>query len=182
VETAPHSAGSLVPLVLSHGDIEHTSLVLTSRYLNCTHLRDQFQAALPAASEGLAGDAEPASPTEQPASFLGFTSALVDEEPGRAKRARGEVSLGGSLEKKTHTVRAKRARGVWGISPQDIETGGWNGWWCSGVVHSQSVVLWTWSSDSAPSEARKRGSGGGFPRKYDDLLTGLSDLDIQPRR
>jgi hypothetical protein len=30
------------------------------------------------------------------------------------------------------------------------------------------------SSDSAPSEARKRGSGGGSPRKYDDLLTGPS--------
>jgi hypothetical protein len=26
--------------------------------------------------------------------------------------------------------------------------------------------------DSAPSEARKRGSGGGSPRKHDDLLTG----------
>jgi hypothetical protein len=30
--------------------------------------------------------------------------------------------------------------------------------------------------DSAPSEARKRGSGGGSPRKHDDLLTGPSDL------
>jgi hypothetical protein len=30
-----------------------------------------------------------------------------------------------------------------------------------------------------PSEARKRGSGGGSPRKYDDLLTGPSDLDVQ---
>jgi hypothetical protein len=27
-----------------------------------------------------------------------------------------------------------------------------------------------------PSEARKRGSGGGSPRKYDDLLAGPSDL------
>jgi hypothetical protein len=26
--------------------------------------------------------------------------------------------------------------------------------------------------DSAPSEARKQGSGGGSPRKYDDLLKG----------
>ena len=33
--------------------------------------------------------------------------------------------------------------------------------------------------DSAPSEARKRGSGGGSPRKYDDLLTGPSELDAQ---
>jgi hypothetical protein len=30
-----------------------------------------------------------------------------------------------------------------------------------------------------PSEARKRGSGGGSPRKHDDLLTGRSDLDAQ---
>jgi hypothetical protein len=29
---------------------------------------------------------------------------------------------------------------------------------------------------SAPSEARKRGSGGGSPRKHDDLLTCPSDL------
>jgi hypothetical protein len=35
------------------------------------------------------------------------------------------------------------------------------------------------TSDSAPSEARKRGSGGGSPRKHDDLLTGPSDLDAQ---
>jgi hypothetical protein len=27
------------------------------------------------------------------------------------------------------------------------------------------------TGDSAPSEARKRGSGGGSPRKHDDLLT-----------
>jgi hypothetical protein len=33
-----------------------------------------------------------------------------------------------------------------------------------------------------PSEARKRGSGGGFPRKYDDLLTGPSDLDVHTRQ
>jgi hypothetical protein len=40
------------------------------------------------------------------------------------------------------------------------------------------------SSDSAPSEARKWGSGGGSPRKYDDLLTGASDMDVQntPRK
>jgi hypothetical protein len=37
------------------------------------------------------------------------------------------------------------------------------------------------TNDSAPSEARKRGSGGGSPRKYNDLLTGPSDLDAQPR-
>ena len=34
------------------------------------------------------------------------------------------------------------------------------------------------TSDSAPSEARKRGSGGGSPRKLDDLLTGPSDLKV----
>jgi hypothetical protein len=35
----------------------------------------------------------------------------------------------------------------------------------------QSRQLWSCTSDSAPSEARKRGSGGGSPRKYDGLLT-----------
>jgi hypothetical protein len=35
------------------------------------------------------------------------------------------------------------------------------------------------SGHGAPSEARKRGSGGGSPRKYDDLLTGRSDLAIR---
>ena len=39
-----------------------------------------------------------------------------------------------------------------------------------------SNYLWRFTSDSAPSEARKRGSGGGSPRKYDDLFTGASDL------
>jgi hypothetical protein len=29
--------------------------------------------------------------------------------------------------------------------------------------------LWSRTSDSMPSEARKRGPGGGFPRKYADL-------------
>ena len=39
-----------------------------------------------------------------------------------------------------------------------------------------SRQLWSCTSESASSEARKRGSGGGSPRKYDDLLTGPSDL------
>jgi hypothetical protein len=43
---------------------------------------------------------------------------------------------------------------------------------CLGEQSSSSA------SDSAPSEARKRGSGGGSPRKHDDLLTGPSDLDV----
>jgi hypothetical protein len=40
----------------------------------------------------------------------------------------------------------------------------------------QSRQLLSCTGDSAPSEATKRGSGGGSPRKYDDLLTALSDL------
>jgi hypothetical protein len=40
----------------------------------------------------------------------------------------------------------------------------------------RSIRLWGCASDSAPSEARKRGSGGGSPRKHDDVLTGPSDL------
>jgi hypothetical protein len=42
--------------------------------------------------------------------------------------------------------------------------------------------MFSQSSDSAPSEARKWASGGGAPRKYDDLLTGPSDLDVQARQ
>jgi hypothetical protein len=42
--------------------------------------------------------------------------------------------------------------------------------------------LWSCTSDSAPSEARKRGSGGGSPRKHDDLLTGRLYLDVLSRR
>jgi hypothetical protein len=38
---------------------------------------------------------------------------------------------------------------------------------------------WSGTSDSVPSEARERGSGGRSPRKYDDLLTSGSDLDVQ---
>jgi hypothetical protein len=34
-----------------------------------------------------------------------------------------------------------------------------------------SYKLWSRISDSASSEARKRGSGGGSPRRYDDSLT-----------
>ena len=37
----------------------------------------------------------------------------------------------------------------------------------------------SFASDSAPGEARKRGSGGGSPRKHDDLLTCRSDPDGQ---
>jgi len=33
------------------------------------------------------------------------------------------------------------------------------------------------TTESTLSEARKRGSGRGSPRKYDDLPTGPSDLD-----
>jgi hypothetical protein len=35
------------------------------------------------------------------------------------------------------------------------------------------------TSDNAPSEARKRGSGGGSPRKYHDLKADPSDLDVR---
>jgi hypothetical protein len=46
----------------------------------------------------------------------------------------------------------------------------------------QSKQLWSSASGSAPSEARKRGSGGGSPRKYDDILTGPCDLEVQSRQ
>jgi hypothetical protein len=49
-----------------------------------------------------------------------------------------------------------------------------------GVIMTTKVKAVMEATDgSAPSEARKRGSGGGSPRKYDDVLTGPSDLDVQ---
>jgi hypothetical protein len=46
-------------------------------------------------------------------------------------------------------------------------------------THVESTGCWSCTSDSTPSEARKRGSGGGYPRKYDDLLTVPKELDLQ---
>lgn len=80
--STPHSAASLRPLVLSHGSVEHTLLVPTSLYLNFTQLRDQFQSSLPAPTEDLSGDGEPASSAELLAAFLGYAAALVEAEPG----------------------------------------------------------------------------------------------------
>jgi hypothetical protein len=34
---------------------------------------------------------------------------------------------------------------------------------------TSSRELWSCTSNSVPTEARKRGSGGGSPRKYDNL-------------
>lgn len=67
---------------MNHGPIEHTLLVPTSLYFNCSQLREQFLNTLPAASEDLAGDSEPTSPTELLASFLGYVASLVEQEPG----------------------------------------------------------------------------------------------------
>jgi hypothetical protein len=49
-------------------------------------------------------------------------------------------------------------------------------------MFSQTRQVWSCASDSAPSEARKRGSGGGSPRKHDDSLTGPPDLEVQSRQ
>jgi hypothetical protein len=72
--------------------------------------------------------------------------------------------------------RAKRETGVWERIPKK----------CDDVLtdHSgldaQPTHLRSCTSDSGPSEARKRGSGGGSPRKYDDLLTGTDPLWLAP--
>jgi hypothetical protein len=49
---------------------------------------------------------------------------------------------------------------------------------CTMSLDVQSIRLWNCASDSAPSEARKRGSGGGSPRKYDDLLIVMMALPL----
>jgi hypothetical protein len=71
------------------------------------------------------------------------------------------------------TGRAKRENGGLGEDPPG-----------STITYLQVVRTWLFSQgsdgayrDSGPSEARKRGSGGGSPRKYDNLPTGPSDLD-----
>jgi hypothetical protein len=45
-----------------------------------------------------------------------------------------------------------------------------------------SRQLWSCTNNSAPSEARKRGSGGGSPRKYDDILTRSPGCAVQSRQ
>ena len=46
----------------------------------------------------------------------------------------------------------------------------------------QSRKWWSSTYDSTPSEARKRGSGGGSPRKYDDLLKVLRSWMFKSRQ
>jgi hypothetical protein len=56
----------------------------------------------------------------------------------------------------------------------------------SSIRRDENIEAWRHtraSTDgSAPSKARKRGAGGGSPRKYDDPPTGLLDLDVQSRQ
>lgn len=80
--STPHSAASLRPLNLVHGSIEHTILVPTSLYLNCSQLRDQFYTTLPTPTEDYVGDDEPTCPTELLAAFLGYAAEIVSDEPG----------------------------------------------------------------------------------------------------
>jgi hypothetical protein len=78
------------------------------------------------------------------------------------------------VEVRRHTrERVKRVPGVW--KHDDFLTGATD-------LDVQSRQLWNCTSDSAPSEARIRGSEGGTPRKHDDLLTGASDLNVQSRQ
>ena len=75
----------------------------------------------------------------------------------RTKRARGGI-----------WGPAKRVQGSEGFPP---EAGGSNDGKCEHLRTDLKVVSFT--SVSAPSEARKRGSGGGSPRRHDDLLTSI---------
>jgi hypothetical protein len=81
----------------------------------------------------------------------------VDSNEGPSAASPG--GLGGFPPGKRHSKAPIHAqyRSTYGIltGPLDLDV--------------QSRQLWTFANDSAPSEARKRGSGGGSPRKYDDL-------------
>lgn len=77
-------ATSLRPFSLTHGAIEHTCLVPTNLFFSFSQLKEQFVKVLPDATEGNAGDNEPASPAELSSKFLGYTASLVDpESPGQ---------------------------------------------------------------------------------------------------
>ncbi|RLV86920.1 Fatty acid synthase subunit beta [Meyerozyma sp. JA9] len=77
-------ATSLRPFSLTHGAIEHTCLVPTNLFFSFSQLKEQFVKVLPEATEGNAGDNEPASPAELFAKFLGYTASLVDPaSPGQ---------------------------------------------------------------------------------------------------
>lgn len=66
------------PFSLSHGSIEHTILAPTNLFFKYSQLKEQFEKALPAPTEGFALDEEPSSPAELFAKFVGYTASLVD--------------------------------------------------------------------------------------------------------
>jgi len=89
--STPHSASSLRPLVLAHGPLEHALLIPTSLHFHASTLREQFLSTLPAATEELAADDEPASTAELVAQFLGFAATQVETGEDDAQGSYEEV-------------------------------------------------------------------------------------------
>lgn len=69
------SAQTTRPLVLSHGQLETTILTPASNYLLYQNLTSGFYKSLPEATEGFAGDDEPASKPELLTKFIGYIVA-----------------------------------------------------------------------------------------------------------
>ncbi|KAF8453682.1 fatty acid synthase beta subunit dehydratase [Terfezia claveryi] len=89
--STPHSASSLRPLVVAHGPLEHALLIPTSLHFHASSLREQFLSTLPAATEELASDDEPASTAELVARFLGFAATQVETGEDDAQGSYEEV-------------------------------------------------------------------------------------------
>lgn len=77
--STPRSSSSLRPILLVHGDLEHTILIPTVLHFQAVQLRERFVATLPAATDELAQDDEPSSIPELVARYLGHIASAVDE-------------------------------------------------------------------------------------------------------
>lgn len=110
--STPHSASSLRPLVLAHGPLEHAVLIPTSLHFHASSLREQFLSTLPAATEQLASDEEPASTAELVARFLGFAATQVETGEDDAQGSYEEVLKLVLTEFETRFLRGNEVHAV----------------------------------------------------------------------
>ncbi|KAI5795298.1 acyl transferase domain-containing protein [Peziza echinospora] len=89
--STPRSASSLRPLVITHGPLEHALLIPTSLHFHASSLRERFLATLPAPTEELASDDEPASAAELVSKFLGYVAEQVETGEDDAQGTYEEV-------------------------------------------------------------------------------------------
>lgn len=77
--STPRSSSSLRPILLAHGNLEHSFLIPTVLHFQAIQLREAFLATLPPATDELAQDDEPSSVPELVARYLGYIASAVDE-------------------------------------------------------------------------------------------------------